>query len=159
MKSQLVKKLLRRTGYAILTLAALLALFILEENLRGRISLAHYKSELRAKGEKLTLEELNLPKPPAKSNGVSALLAAADEAATNSRANPLWWYGLGLPTFTSAGRREGFCTSKNGLQIGDRHLQEALLQGGDRDPQRNNLTSQRHRRLAVGMSLPRISPP
>jgi hypothetical protein len=106
MKSQLVKKLLRHSGYAILTLVALLALFILEENLRGRISLAHYKSELRAKGEKLTLEELNLPKPPAKSNGVSALLAAADEAATNSRANPLWWYGLGLPTFTSAGRRE-----------------------------------------------------
>src|SRR5712672_2218226 len=57
MKSQRLKKLMRWSVRIILTLVVLLALFILEENLRGRILLAHYKAELRSKGEKLTLEE------------------------------------------------------------------------------------------------------
>jgi hypothetical protein len=60
MKSQLIKKLLRRSGYAILALAALLAIFILEENLRGRIMLARYKAELRAKGEKLVVPNTHM---------------------------------------------------------------------------------------------------
>jgi hypothetical protein len=63
MKSQRLRKLLRWGVRIILALVALLALFIFEENVRGRILLARYKAELRAKGEKLTLEEFNFPKP------------------------------------------------------------------------------------------------
>jgi hypothetical protein len=104
-----VKKLravLRWTARALLVLLAILVLFILEENIRGHVLLARYEAELRAKGEKLTLAEIDLPMPPAGSNGVPALLAAADEVVTNSKANPLYWYGLNVQIFTSAGRRE-----------------------------------------------------
>jgi hypothetical protein len=60
MKSQLIKKLVRRSGYAVVALVALVAIFILEENLRGRIMLAHYKAELRAKGEKLDIPKAHM---------------------------------------------------------------------------------------------------
>jgi hypothetical protein len=79
MKSQRLKKLLRWGVRIILALVVLLVLFILEEHVRGRILLARYKADLRAKGEKLTLAELDLPKPPKEGNGADALLAAADE--------------------------------------------------------------------------------
>src|ERR1043166_49013 len=79
MKSQLIKKLVCRAGYAVLALVALLTIFILEENIRGRIMLARYKAELRAKGEKLTLAELNLPKPSSGTNGAATLLVIADQ--------------------------------------------------------------------------------
>jgi tetratricopeptide (TPR) repeat protein len=79
MRSQRLKKRLRRTGRIVLVLPVVLTVFIVEENVRGRIMLTRYKAELRAKGEKLTLEELNLPKPPRTGNGAAELLAAADE--------------------------------------------------------------------------------
>src|SRR5256885_15415923 len=60
MRFQRLRKVLRWTLRAMLALAILLVLFILEENIRGRILLARYKAELRAKGEKLTLSELGL---------------------------------------------------------------------------------------------------
>ena len=76
---------LRWTGRTLLVLLAILALFILEENIRGRILLARYKAELRAKGEKLTLEELNLPKVPTEGNGAAELLEAAGQLAPYSK--------------------------------------------------------------------------
>jgi hypothetical protein len=60
MKSQLIKKLLRWGARIVLALIVLLALFILEEHVRGQIMLARYKADLRAKGEKLTLKELDV---------------------------------------------------------------------------------------------------
>src|SRR6266404_20656 len=79
MRFQRLRKVLRWTLRAILALAVLLILFILEENIRGRVVLARYKAELRAKGEKLTLEELNLPKPSSKTKGAATLLTIADQ--------------------------------------------------------------------------------
>ncbi|HEX5218204.1 MAG TPA: hypothetical protein VFZ59_01445 [Verrucomicrobiae bacterium] len=46
---------------------------------RNRDALAKYKAELRAKGEKLSAEELGYPKPPEKSPGLDRLLAAANK--------------------------------------------------------------------------------
>jgi len=77
----MAKVILRRTVKILGLLFALLVLFILEENIRGRIELNAYKKELRAKGEKLTLEELGIPKVPKEGNGTEALLKAADELA------------------------------------------------------------------------------
>ena len=74
-----IKAVLRWTGRTLLVLLATFALFILEENIRGRIMLSRYKAELRANGEKLTLAELNLPKPSLETNGAAALLAIADQ--------------------------------------------------------------------------------
>ena len=79
MRFQRLKKLLRWTLRAILALAVVLILFILEENIRGRIMLARYKAELRAKGEKLTLAELNLPKPTKPSDAAVDLLMSGGE--------------------------------------------------------------------------------
>jgi hypothetical protein len=76
MKSQRLKKLLRWGVRIILALVVLLTLFILEEHVRGRILLARYKTELRAKGEKVTVEEFNFPKP-IKGADYDALLASA----------------------------------------------------------------------------------
>ncbi len=63
----------------ILALLFLLALFILEENLRGRILLACYTAELRARGEKLTLTELALAQRPTDGRGVTELLALTNQ--------------------------------------------------------------------------------
>jgi len=86
MKSQRLKKFLRWSARVILALVFLLVLFILEENIRGRIMLARYRAELRARGEKLTLAELDLPKSPVNTNAVAALLGAADELAALTNA-------------------------------------------------------------------------
>jgi hypothetical protein len=79
MRFQRLKKVLRWTSRAILALAVLFVLFILEEHVRGHIMLARYKAELRAKGEKLTLEELNLPKPPKEGNGYAEIAAVGQQ--------------------------------------------------------------------------------
>ncbi len=99
-----LRAVLRWTGRILLVLLAILVIFILEENIRGRIMLARYKAELRAKGEKLTLEEFNLPKPPREGNGAPALLLAADELSALSNRNPLQTFGLGLMKFVGPGR-------------------------------------------------------
>ena len=46
---------------------------------RNRGALAKYKAELRAKGEKLSAEELGYPRPPEKSPGLDRLLATANK--------------------------------------------------------------------------------
>lgn len=79
MRSQRLKKLLRWTVRILFVLLVILVVFILEENIRGRIMLARYKAELRAKGEKVMLAELDLPKTPMETKGAAALLEAADE--------------------------------------------------------------------------------
>src|ERR1041385_4230909 len=103
MKSQLIKKLVYRAGYAVLALAALLAIFILEENIRGRIMLARYKAELRAKGEKLSLEEMNIILPHSDSTSDVELGAAGRELGVVQKesqfdvwsATRLKWFGPG----------------------------------------------------------------
>ena len=60
-------------------LAAVLILFLLEENIRGRIELRSYLRELRARGEKLTLAEISIPKPAKGDNGAVALTALTNQ--------------------------------------------------------------------------------
>ena len=91
----MVKKVLRRTAMALAALIVLGILFILEENIRGRIQLNAYKKELRAKGEKLTLEELDLPKAPKENNGAEAFLQAANELEKLKDACPAVFSGVG----------------------------------------------------------------
>ena len=98
-----IEAVLRWTGRTLLVLLAILALFILEENLRGRIMLSRYKAELRAKGEKLTLAELNLPEVPKEGNGAAELLAAMDELTSLSKQNPSEAFGLLGWQFTEPG--------------------------------------------------------
>ncbi|MGA2220311.1 MAG: hypothetical protein ABSH21_00785 [Verrucomicrobiia bacterium] len=74
MKHGFIKRLARKLAILFAALLAVFVLFILEENLRGRILLSRYKAELRAKGEKLTLAELNLPKPTKPSDAAVDLL-------------------------------------------------------------------------------------
>ena len=74
-----MKKALRWTVKILLVFLVVFAGFVAEENIRGRIALAHYTAELRAKGEKLTLAELDLSIPTKEGNGAEDLLAAADE--------------------------------------------------------------------------------
>ena len=79
MRFQRLRKVVRWTLRAILALAVFLVLFILEENIRGHIMLARYKAELHAKGEKLTLAELDLPKPPEEGNGYTEIAAIGQQ--------------------------------------------------------------------------------
>jgi hypothetical protein len=95
MRFQRLRKVLRWTLRAILALAVLLILFILEENVRGRIQLARYKAELRAKGEKLTIEEFNFQKP-VENEAMRVLLASAGELTNLSQAFANGTFGFGL---------------------------------------------------------------
>src|SRR3990170_2236513 len=90
----MVKVFLRRTALGVGALLALLVLFIVEENIRGQIELNAYKKELRAKGEKLTLEELDLPRVPKEGNGAPALLKAAEELEALKGTCPLVYNGI-----------------------------------------------------------------
>ena len=88
MKHGFIKRLARKLAILFAALLAVFVLFILEENLRGRILLARYKAELRAKGEKLTLEELNLPKPSKPSDAATDILLAGWELEEFSKRCP-----------------------------------------------------------------------
>jgi len=57
---------------------ALAGLFLVCEHVRGRISLAHYRRELVAKGEKITPQEL-VSDRPAGENGAPEIMAAFDD--------------------------------------------------------------------------------
>ena len=99
-----VKKLrvvLRWTGGTLLVLLAILALFILEENVRGHILLARYKAELRAKGEKLTMAELNLPNPTKPSDAAVVLLSSGDELREFGKSCPFSVYMIPRLQFVS----------------------------------------------------------
>jgi len=98
--------ILRWTGRTLLVLLAILALFIVEENIRGRIMLARYKAELRAKGEKLTLAEFNLPKPTVSSDAAVVLLQVGselEELGKQSPFLPLWEFEVCRLHFTGPG--------------------------------------------------------
>ena len=99
-----LKVVLRCTGRTLLVLLAILALFILEENLRGRIMLSRYKAELRAKGEKLTLAELDLPKLPKEGNGADELLEAAKELGAHKKEWPLAGLGVSARKMIAPGK-------------------------------------------------------
>ncbi len=71
--------LFKKLAFGIGVLIAVLVLFILEENIRGKIALHSYIRQLRARGEKLTLAELDFPKVPKEGNGAAALVALSNE--------------------------------------------------------------------------------
>ena len=104
MKRGWLNRFLRWGPRALFVLVVLFVLFIAEENIRGRITLARYRAELRSKGEKLTLAELNLPKVPIEGNGAPALLAAADALGAATNTHPLMQYRLGSMQFAAPGR-------------------------------------------------------
>jgi hypothetical protein len=58
---------------------SVLVVFLLEENIRGRIALRSYIRQLRGQGEKLTLAEIVLPKPPKDGNGPAVLMALTNQ--------------------------------------------------------------------------------
>jgi hypothetical protein len=72
-----VSKPIRITALALVAILLAGAGICLRGCNRNRSALAKYKAELRAKGEKLSAEELGYPKPPEKSPGLDRLLAAA----------------------------------------------------------------------------------
>ncbi|PWU10934.1 MAG: hypothetical protein C5B50_24515 [Verrucomicrobia bacterium] len=79
--AKLPPRVKRRLKIILLVLLApwvLLLLFLLEEHFRGKISLAHYKRQLIAKGEKLTVAEINAQKPTGE-NGAPEIMAAIKE--------------------------------------------------------------------------------
>ncbi len=79
MKSPRLKKWRRWMGRILVVLVLWLALFILEENVRGRILLGRYQAELRAQGEKLTLAKLDFPRPPMDGKRTAGLLALTNQ--------------------------------------------------------------------------------
>ncbi len=99
-----VKSLSKKLAVGLGIVAAVFLLFLLEENLRGKIALHAYVRQLRARGEKLTLAELELPKGLPETDAASArvLEAARTLQALRQRcpiALPfvpkLWWTAPG----------------------------------------------------------------
>ncbi|MSU59078.1 MAG: hypothetical protein EXS35_13075 [Pedosphaera sp.] len=78
------------------------ALIIRGQRSRARSALAAYKAALRAKGEKLTVEELGYPRPPESSTNLNLLLAGVDQIAS-VKFEP---GSLELMRFVGAGRAE-----------------------------------------------------
>jgi hypothetical protein len=74
-----VVPLLKKLAVGAVVLSATLCIFLLEENIRGRIELHSYMRQLRARGEKLTLAEMSLPRPSTDQNALSALLALTNQ--------------------------------------------------------------------------------
>lgn len=72
----MLKRRIKTLLKVLLTLFVLLCVFLLFERVRGQISLARYKRELAAKGEKLTFREL-IPPIPQGENGAPEILEAA----------------------------------------------------------------------------------
>ncbi len=104
MKSQRLKKLLRWVVRIFVALPLLVALFILEENLRGRILLAHYKAELRSKGEKLTLAELGVVAESFGNESGRELLETERRLQQLGRECPFPIYFATYPHFVEPGR-------------------------------------------------------
>jgi hypothetical protein len=102
-----LRAILRWTGRIFLVLLVIFVGFILEENIRGRILLARCKAELRAKGEKLTLAELNLPKVPQEGNGAPAMIEAASQLAPYSKKSPYLIFAFAMKPI-APGRAEVF---------------------------------------------------
>lgn len=74
-----MKKRLKRLGLFTVILVALCALFLGEEHFRGRHSLNVRLAELKTKGEKLTIGELEPRHPPADQNAALALLVLTNQ--------------------------------------------------------------------------------
>jgi len=82
----------------------LLVIFILEENIRGRIMLARYNAELRAKGEKLTLAELGLADESPGNESGRELLEAERRLQQLGRECPFPIFFATYPHFVERGR-------------------------------------------------------
>jgi len=78
------------------------AVLILSQRSRSRNALAKYKAELRAKGEKLSAEELGYPRPPESSSNLDLLVSGVNQIAT-AQFEP---GSLALMHFIAAGQAE-----------------------------------------------------
>lgn len=74
-----LKPLFKKLAIGLSILLIAFALFLLEENIRGRIALHSYIRQLHSQGEKLTLAEIDLPKLPKERNGAPALVALTNQ--------------------------------------------------------------------------------
>jgi hypothetical protein len=90
-------------------LLGLLILFVLEENIRGWVSLHLYLHQLRCRGEQLTLAELETPKSPQEENGASALLTAAYDLHEVSYTYPLASDGFDVMKLVEPGCARVLC--------------------------------------------------
>jgi hypothetical protein len=70
------KRFCRRCAIGLGVLLAVIALFLIEEHIRGRIELNAWMKEMRARGEKFTIAELTPPPTPPDQNGASLLMGA-----------------------------------------------------------------------------------
>jgi hypothetical protein len=70
------KKIWRRVTIAVGVLVLLLVGFLIEEHIRGRKELDAYIAQMRARGEKFTIEELTPTPAPPERNGAGALMAS-----------------------------------------------------------------------------------
>jgi hypothetical protein len=76
---------------------------------RSKSALAKYKSELRARGEKLTWAELGYPRPPQTNRGLTQLVAAANRLG-NAKFEPGM---LALMNYVEPGRAQACWTGPN----------------------------------------------
>src|ERR1051326_8134369 len=82
------------------------ALLLRGQRSRNRDALAAYKASLRAKGEKLTAEELGYPRPPEAASNLDLLLSGVNQI-TSGKFEP---GSLELMRFVGVGRAEIVCT-------------------------------------------------
>jgi hypothetical protein len=80
--------LLNKLAVGAVVFLAALCVFLLEERIRGKIELHSYMRQLRARGEKLTLAEMGLPKPSTDQSKMAAILAFTNEFNTLGRECP-----------------------------------------------------------------------
>lgn len=85
-------------------LCLLFIFFLLVERIRGQVALSRYEKELRAKGEKLTLDELDLPKAPKEGNGAPSFLQVTDQLLSLTNQCPAVINGVSLMKFVRPGR-------------------------------------------------------
>ncbi len=90
-------------------LAGAILQYVVFERVKGKRELAAWKEEMRAKGEKFTLEELKISKIPKEDNGTTDLLSAASELKLLNNTSPLIDYGaFPLARFTAPGHVMSF---------------------------------------------------
>lgn len=124
-----LKAVLRWTGRIFLVLLVILAVFILEENIRGQIMLSRYKAELRAKGERLTFEELGVPASSAGNESGRRLLDAEERLQQLGRECPFPIFFATYLHFVGPGRAV-IRTSDPELRAGNVKL---VARGDDRE--------------------------
>jgi hypothetical protein len=103
-KLKRLKPLFKKLAIGCGILLIVFALFLLEENVRGKIALHSYIRQLRAQGEKLTLAEIDLPNPAKEENGAPALVALTNQFHSLRKDCPFAIGGLTRTRLVAQGR-------------------------------------------------------